>query len=228
MNLAKSFEFFNPEKVKDRIHIIGCGSVGSTVAELLIRDGLKNFSLYDFDTVEEHNLVNQMFTGDDLYKPKAHCVKNRMIHVVPDADRKELSETIKVYDKGWTGQRLSGYIFLCVDNIELRKKIVEDNMYNNSVKAMFDFRTALTSGQHYAADWSDAKQIADLLDTMDFTHAEAEKNTPLSACKVSMCVAPTVWAVAMAGVVNFMNFVKDGIIRNKVIVNPFDFNIIEL
>ena len=35
MNLAKSAEFFNPINVKDRVHIIGCGSVGSAVAEQL-------------------------------------------------------------------------------------------------------------------------------------------------------------------------------------------------
>ena len=35
MNLAKSLDVFSPHDVKGRIHIIGCGSVGSTIAELL-------------------------------------------------------------------------------------------------------------------------------------------------------------------------------------------------
>ena len=37
MNLVKSQDYFDPIKVTNRCHIIGCGSVGSTVAELLIR-----------------------------------------------------------------------------------------------------------------------------------------------------------------------------------------------
>ena len=37
MNLAKSYEVFQPEKVQDRIYIIGCGAGGSTVAEMLAR-----------------------------------------------------------------------------------------------------------------------------------------------------------------------------------------------
>ena len=219
MNLSKSFEFFNPEACKDRIHIIGCGSVGSTVAELLSRFGLINVKLYDFDVVEEHNLANQMFTTEDLYKPKVEGVYKRWVSVNPEAAR-----TIQCYDKGWDGQKLNGYVFLCVDNIELRKRIVEENKYNLNIKAMFDFRTSLDTAQHYAADWSQPKSIQAFLDTMDFTHAESLENTPMSACKVALCVMPTVWSVAMAGVVNFVNFVKDGKLEQSMITRPFEFD----
>ena len=218
MNLSKSAEFFNPETCTDRIHIIGCGSVGSTVAELLARFGLTNVSLYDFDVVEEHNLANQMFTTKNLYKPKLEGVYDRWCEINPEA-----AKTIKLYGDGWDGQKLNGYVFLCVDNIELRRRIVEENRYNMNIKAMFDFRTALVSAQHYAADWDKTEDIEYLLDQMDFTHAEAEKNVPVSACKVSLCVMPTVWSVAMAGVVNFINFVKDNKLERSMILKPFDF-----
>lgn len=218
MNLTKSAEFFNPESVKETINLIGCGSVGSTVAELLARFGLTRVNLYDFDTVEEHNLANQMFTTKNLYKPKLEGVYDRWTEINPEA-----AKNIKLFGDGWDGQKLSGYVFLCVDNIELRKRIVEENKYNINIKAMFDFRTALVSAQHYAADWSKDEDIAAFLDTMDFTHAEAEKNVPVSACKVSLCVMPTVWSVAMAGVVNFVNFVKEGKLEKAMILKPFDF-----
>lgn len=218
MNLTKSSEFFDPAKCTDRIHIIGCGSVGSTVAELLARFGLTNVCLYDFDVVEEHNLANQMFTTKNLYKPKLEGVYDRWVDINPEA-----AKTIKLFGDGWDGNKLSGYVFLCVDNIELRKRIVEENKYNLNIKAMFDFRTALTSAQHYAADWSKQNDISALLDTMDFTHAEAEKNVPVSACKVSLCVMPTVWSVAMAGVVNFINFIREGRLEKSMILKPFDF-----
>ena len=218
MNLSKSYDFFNPDKCTDIINIIGCGSVGSTVAELLSRHGLKNAKLYDFDVVEEHNLVNQMFTTKNLYKPKLEAVYDRWVDVNPEA-----AKTIKLYGDGWDGQRLSGYVFLCVDNIELRKRIVEENKNNINIKAMFDFRTALDTAQHYAADWSKGSDIEALLDTMDFTHEEAEKNVPVSACKVALCVMPTVWSVAMAGVVNFVNFVKTGKLERAMILKPFEF-----
>lgn len=220
MNLAKSFEFFNPETCQGRIHIIGCGSVGSTVAELLARFGLVNFSLYDFDTVEEHNLVNQMFDTGDVGHAKVDATLEHLKLINP-----EIAQFAKIYPKGYEGQKLSGYVFLCVDNIDLRRRIVQENKFNMNIKAMFDFRTALTSGQHYAADWSKQEHIKSLLDTMDFSHEEAEKNVPVSACKISLCVAPTVRLVSMVGVTNFINFVKDGTLETSILTDPFAFNI---
>ena len=218
MDLSKSREFFNPEDCDEKINIIGCGSVGSTVAELLSRFGLTNVNLYDFDVVEEHNLANQMFTTKNLYKPKIEGVYDRWVEVNPEA-----AKTIKLYCDGWNGQKLSGYVFLCVDNIDLRRKIVEENKYNINIKAVFDFRTALVDAQHYAADWSKDEDIKFLLDQMDFSHEEAEKNVPVSACKVALCVMPTVWSVAMAGVINFINFVKTNKLEKAIITKPFAF-----
>lgn len=228
MNLSKSFDFFNPDEFTDRIHIIGCGSVGSTVAELLIRFGLKNISLYDFDVVEDRNLVNQMFTGDDLYKPKVECVANNLIHIVPEEDRKDLAESLELFKDGWQGEKLYGYVFLCVDNIELRKKIVTENKFNDSIKAFFDFRTGLTDAQHYAADWSRMDHKKALLGTMDFTHEEAQKAVPMSACRVSLCVAPTVRMVCNVGVCNFINFVKGNGLKQAMVMDAFSFMLEEI
>ena len=66
MVLTKSIEYFDPVNVKGKCHIIGCGSVGSTVAALLARLGVTKFVLYDFDRVEAHNLANQMFIHKDI------------------------------------------------------------------------------------------------------------------------------------------------------------------
>ncbi len=88
MNLSKSFEFFNPEKCKERIHIIGCGSVGSTVAELLARFGLTKISLYDFDTVEPHNIVNQMFVQRHIGILKVEAVRDILLDINPEMNLK--------------------------------------------------------------------------------------------------------------------------------------------
>ena len=78
MDTSKFIEVFNPDSVKERIHIIGCGSVGSTVAELLARYGLTKFTLWDMDIVEPKNIANQMFFADETFKPKAEVVARRI------------------------------------------------------------------------------------------------------------------------------------------------------
>ena len=216
MNLVKSFEYFNPLNCKGRCHIIGCGSVGSTVAENLARLGITKFTLYDFDVVEAHNITNQMFVNSDIGKEKVDAVADIITAINPDA-----SKDIKICRKGYVNQTLNGYVFLCVDNIDTRRDIVEKSKGNRSIKAMFDFRTRLEDSQHYAADWSNSKDIENLLAQMQFTHEEAHEATPVSACNVELCVAPTVRMLCSTGVANFMNFVNGRPLYKTVFIDSF-------
>ena len=216
MNLSKSFEFFDPNTCKKRIHMIGCGSVGSTVVELLARFGLEKFALYDFDHVEPHNIINQMFTQKDVGKEKVEAVKEMILAINPDAN-------IKVYPAGWQGEDLDGYVFLGLDNIELRKQIATASRFNEAVEAMFDFRTGLTDAQHFAADWKDVKAKKSFIDSMNFTHEQAQQETRMSACNIAMCVAPTVRMIANVGVTNFINFLKGEHLYKIITLDAFNF-----
>lgn len=218
MDLSKSYDFFQPEKDDARIHIIGCGSVGSTLAENLARCGVTKMTLWDFDTVEAHNIVNQMFRQEDVGKPKVEALKDILMDINP-----EIKDNVELKPKGWEGKLMSGYIFLCVDNIELRRTIVEKHMDSPYVKAVFDFRTLLESAQHYAADWSDYKMKQDLLKSMQFSHEEAAEETPVSACGITLGVATTVRLICALGVNNYINFVKGNGIKKLIMIDGFHF-----
>lgn len=219
MDLAKSYDFFKPEMCKERIHILGCGATGSTVAENLVRFGLTNLVLYDFDTVEPHNIANQMFRAIDIGKPKVEALASMLIDINP-----ELKNTMKLEPTGWHGQRLSGYVFLCVDDIDLRRKIATENRGNTYIKAMFDFRIRLEDAQHYAADWSNPKMVDNFINTMNFTQEEARAQSPVSACNIILSVVPTVRLISALGVSNFINFVKSGGEKLKKILVADAFN----
>lgn len=218
MDLSKSYDFFQPEKDDARIHIVGCGSVGSTLAENLARCGVTKMTLWDFDTVEAHNIVNQMFRQQDVGKLKVEALRDILMDINP-----EIKDNIELKPKGWEGKLMSGYIFLCVDNIELRRAIVEKHMDSPYVKAVFDFRTLLESAQHYAADWSNYKMKQDLLKSMQFSHEEAAEETPVSACGITLGVATTVRLVCALGVDNYINFVKGNGIKKLIMIDGFNF-----
>lgn len=218
MDLSKSYEFFQPEKYDSRIHIIGCGSVGSTLAENLARCGVTKMTLWDFDTVESHNIVNQMFSQQHIGKPKVEALADILVDINP-----YIKDELELQPKGWQGKLLSGYIFLCVDSIELRRQFVEKHMDSPYVKAVFDFRTLLESAQHYAADWSDFKMKQTLLNSMQFSHEEAAEETPVSACGITLGVATTVRLVCALGVNNFINFVKGNGIKKFVMIDGFNY-----
>lgn len=220
MDLSKVYEFFQPEKVDGKIHIVGCGSVGSAVAENLARCGVTDFVLWDFDTVEAHNVANQMFTQPDINRPKVGALKDILVNINP-----EIADRIKLEPKGWKGKLMSGYIFLAVDNIDIRREIVEKHYDSPYVKAVFDFRTMLESAQHFAADWSDEAMKKSLLNSMQFSHDEASSETPVSACGVTLGVVTTVRTICELGVNNFINFVKGKGLKKTVLFDGFDFTL---
>lgn len=218
IDLSKSYEFFQPEKHTERIHIIGCGSVGSTVAENLARSGVTKMTLWDFDKVEPHNLANQVFRQQDIGKSKIEALVDILAEINPD-----IKNDVKLQPDGWKGEQLSGYVFLCVDNIELRHEIVEKHFDSLYIKAMFDFRTRLTDAQHYAADWSDYKMKQDFINSMSFSHEEAKEETPVSACNVTLSVCPTVRIICAYGVSNFMNYWNGNPIKKLILADAFNF-----
>ena len=223
MDLTKSIEYFNPVNVRGKCHIIGCGSVGSTIAENLARLGVTKFVLYDFDIVEPHNLANQMFVQSDIKNPKVEAVKKIICDINPEAE-----STIEVCGEGYTDQKLNGYVFLAVDNIDLRREICERNRMNKAIKAVFDFRTRLEDAQHYAADWGDMRQVDNLIKSMAFSHDEAHEATPVTACGTELGVAPTVRVICALGVTNFMNLVRGGELQKIVVCNPFAMDIMTM
>ena len=205
MDLTKSFNFFNPSEIGARCHIVGCGSVGSTIAENLVRCGVTKISLYDFDTVEPRNIANQMFRAKDIGRPKVDALRDLLVEINPDCESE-----IRTYADGWKNEILNGYVFLAVDSIETRREFVERHKYAAGiVRAVFDIRTTLTGFQMYAARWDDAKQRENLLASMQFSHEEAMEATPVSACGVTLGVATTVRLSGAFCVNNFMQFVKD-------------------
>jgi len=218
LNLSKSYDFYKPEEVKERVHIIGCGSVGSTVAELLARFGLTKLTLYDFDKVEPKNLANQLFRQEHVGMSKIVALAQMLCEINPEA-----KDNIKVASHGYVAQKLSGYVFLCVDNIDLRREIATTNKDNTYIKAMFDFRTRLTDAQHYATNWSDMKMVDNFIASMNFSHDEAAEETPVSACNVTLSVAPTIRIISALGVANFVNFAKGAGLKKFIQIDAFSF-----
>lgn len=217
MNLAKSRDFFDPEHVANQdIHIIGCGAIGSNLAENIARLGVSKIHLWDFDIVEEHNLTNQLFTYKHLGEPKTKALAQMLQEINPEMH-------VHTHDNGWNGEELKDFIFMGVDSINTRKNIVNTHrVYAGNIKAIFDFRMRLTDAQHYAATNS-TEDLKRMLKTMDFTDEEAKEATPVSACNTTLSITPTVRTITSYGIANFINFVLNGKLKRMIQLDPFNY-----
>jgi len=68
------------------VAIIGCGGLGSNVAAMLVRSGVKELTLIDFDVVEESNLNRQMYFIDQLGEPKTSALATTLDRMARDLD----------------------------------------------------------------------------------------------------------------------------------------------
>ena len=203
MDRSKLLEFFDATKYTTAYHVIGCGAIGSHVCEELARLGVPEVHIYDFDTVNAHNITNQMFRFNDIGASKVDACYDAMKTINPDM-------IIHTHEKGLEAPYIvNGICIPCVDDIDLRREIVKANYYNPYCRAYLDFRMRLTDAQHYFAAGDSQFEKDTLLATMDFTHEEAHEATPQSACGVELSVVYTVKAITAFGMANMVKWLQE-------------------
>ncbi len=77
-----------------KVAIIGCGGLGSNVAAMLVRSGVGELTLVDFDRVEEDNLNRQMFFRDDIGRLKAEALADILRRIDPSVLLKVVVERV--------------------------------------------------------------------------------------------------------------------------------------
>lgn len=65
------------------VAILGCGSVGSTMAELLVRSGVEVLTLVDPDEVSPANLSRGVYTASDIGRRKVEALASRLESIAP-------------------------------------------------------------------------------------------------------------------------------------------------
>lgn len=122
----KDLEWFNTVSTQT-VGVVGAGGIGSWLTMLLARAGCNEIFIFDFDTLEEHNIGGQMYP----------------VSTVGQTKLKALASIIKVF----SGLNLSTYVekyvptsitneimFSAVDNMAARKVIFERwvELYNHT------------------------------------------------------------------------------------------------
>ena len=78
-------------ELRDRLHassvsIVGCGGLGSNVAAMLLRSGVRRLTLIDFDVVDASNLNRQLFFRDQIGRLKTEALAETLRRIDPEAD----------------------------------------------------------------------------------------------------------------------------------------------
>src|SRR3990172_6877851 len=104
---------------KARVAIIGCGGLGSIASQYLAMAGVGFIQLVDSDNVEASNLNRQFFDVNDLGKPKALCLKERLLKLNPETRIEALEEKLTA-DNARQMIKDCDVVLDCLDNLETR------------------------------------------------------------------------------------------------------------
>lgn len=87
--------------LQDRtVLLVGCGSVGSFLAEILVRHGVGGIIMIDPDTVEAANLSRTVYLHSDIGSPKVAALTTHLQDINPDVHVRAIQEPLLHLSEG--------------------------------------------------------------------------------------------------------------------------------
>lgn len=145
----------NPRLLAEtKVHIVGIGTVGSNAAYHLARIGVKDFTIYDADSVEAHNIPSQQFDHADIGRLKVEAATEQILRSAPDA-------TVDAVPEFCDGsEMLEGVVVLGLDSMDARREVFATACeYQPQVKLVIDIRMAGNTAQVFAFNPSDPEAV---------------------------------------------------------------------
>lgn len=106
-----------------KVCIIGCGAVGRNIAVQLTAMGVGSLALFDFDKVEDHNIVSQGFLLSDIGTFKVDALKSYCSNLNKDTE-------VIAHNTVWRPDDVHyDYVFMCADCMTVRANV--SRYYNN-------------------------------------------------------------------------------------------------
>lgn len=128
--------------INSKVIVFGVGGVGSYVVESLVRSGIGNISIVDFDVVDITNINRQIIAlHSTIGKKKVEVMKERILDINPNIN-------VTIYDTFVSYETIDNfnmadydYVIDCIDNVTGKLLIIEKCIKNN-IKVISSLGTA--------------------------------------------------------------------------------------
>lgn len=124
-NIGNSYEKLS----NARVCILGLGGLGSNIANNLVRSGVGNLKLVDFDMVEASNLNRQMYRINHIGMKKTDALKEILLEISPftildvehvKVTKENVLDIVKEYD----------IVVEAFDNAETKSDVINEIIFN--------------------------------------------------------------------------------------------------
>lgn len=140
------------DQMRKSVLVIGAGAIGSFYSMTLAKMGFSDITVFDNDTIEEHNIANQIYPVTMIGKPKVEalsivCMQYGGINLKPK----------KMF---WTPEKafLADIVVSAVDDMDVRKNIW-DFYKDKDIQCFIDGRMGAQVYRAYSVDMEDDREI---------------------------------------------------------------------
>lgn len=183
---------------KRRVDVIGVGATGSKLALTLAKLGVMNLHVWDFDTVEPHNLANQAYSQRHLGMNKAQAIA--------EIAQEATGWPVTAYHRPYEGGQLGEFVFAMPDTMSARRLLFDALRFSMTTQRVFDPRMGAGEGQIYSYRPTlpaDRERYERTLFSDDDAHVQ------VSACGTAITVGPTGDVLVGLLAWQFINLVND-------------------
>ena len=159
IDYSRQDKLFDPKQQKFKVTVAGIGSVGSFVALLLAKMGIKDITVYDFDVVEMGNIPAQIYRVIDTVTASGNEISKceSLSNIIKEFSDVEIKiKNIKIDEKTVIEPSLNEIFILCLDSFESRK-IVYNKLRDYPCK-IIDTRMGGEEFSIYVLDCDDKKR----------------------------------------------------------------------
>lgn len=203
VNTVRHVDVFNEAEFRGRgIDIIGVGAVGSWVATLLARLGIRDIRVWDDDIVEAHNVANQAYGICHIGRPKVLALEERI--------RDDTGITITALQQRVTADcdDFRDVVFLLVDSMESRRELIDAIAMSIDTKIVIETRMGVDSGRVYHLDPHDSVELEAWKQTAQYNDPgpQADEVENETACNATQTVGATAAHIASEAVWRFLSW----------------------
>lgn len=206
LDTSRHNQIFDPTAFPHSVSIIGCGGMGSRVAEGLARMGVgihrqSPLHLYDADSFEGHNIANQWIDSSGVGVNKAEQVA---------ANMKALNPKCAVYPHNEMVVEqiaMRGVVFICVDSMSARRKIMEEVVEKNyKIHCVIETRMDAQTGISHCFDPFNQKQNECW---WLYWHSDQEAEH-IGGCSAPQSIISAIYGTTMLALKQFEQFARTG------------------
>lgn len=122
--------------LSSKIILFGVGGVGGNTAEMLVRSGVGNLTIVDFDTIDITNINRQIVAlHSNIGKYKVDVLKERLLDINPNLNLTVFREKLTQDNIDMFMLTSYDYVIDCIDDLKAKQTLIKF-CYDNDLKIL--------------------------------------------------------------------------------------------